>query len=436
MREIPYVVLRTAALSGHPHDSGQWLVNLCRLQHGEGFLELGEEGSTVYFPDDAPEPLSTPRSTEARLQTFRNVYYRRLRTSGDAAAYFKETGNDFQVALHLFANWAFPKDGIIDLPPLGTKPMLDKHAVRVIKVIEEFPAFVFQNTWGKWGYDDRDIGFLPFEYFDRYGIESWGVFFKTTLKVKRTWSKGDFSFLRWVHRPNDYAAVVGFEIWHTESGERAGWAFVRQVPDGWDLEELFVMPAFRRQGHASTLVRELQRFIKGSGKELTVWVPFADCKREAPETYEGMVRTLRKLGVRFLRTRSRWVAYAGMTGRTDGSEQPVEPDYIPTRPKSIHHLLIAAALSGMPSGEEVPTRGSILEQTDLPSVESGAWGIMNEMRGSLIERQALGLLSDSEERQLARLQRMSYEILRRTYPAPTEFEERVRQIKERLGETE
>lgn len=67
MREIPYVVLRTAALSGHPHDSGQWLVNLCRLQHGEGFLELGEEGSTVYLPDDAPEPLSTPRSTDARL---------------------------------------------------------------------------------------------------------------------------------------------------------------------------------------------------------------------------------------------------------------------------------------------------------------------------------------------------------------------------------
>ena len=404
------------------------------MQHAEGFLEWGEEGSTVSFPDDAPEPLSTPRSTDPRLLTFRNVYYRRLRTSGDAAAFFKETGNDFQLALHLFPNWAFPKDGIIDLPELGTKPLADKHAVRIIEVMEELPAFVFQNTWGKWGYKDRGIGFLPFEYFDRYGIEAWGAFFRTALKFKRNWTKGNISFVRWVHRPNEFSAVVGFEIWETKTSERIAWAFVRQVRDGWDLEELFVMPAYRRQGHASTLVRELQRFIKGSGKELAVWVPFADSKRESPNTYEGMVRTLQRLGVRFFKHKTKWVAYAGMTGTTEGFAEPIEPEYMPTRPKSIHHLLIAAMLSAMPSGEEIETRGSVFQQMDLPSVDTGAWDIMNEMRGNLIERKAVGQLSDYEELQLARLQRVSYEVLRRAYPAPTEFEERLRQLKERLGD--
>jgi GNAT superfamily N-acetyltransferase len=434
MREIPYLVLRTAMLSGHPAGSGQWLVNVSRLQHGEGVILEDDPGGMIQLPDDAP--LVTPKSTSPLLQKGTSQFYRRIRNAADAVRHLQSEQLPFSLGCYTFASWAYPKDGIIPLPKEGESPLERNHSVSVDQWIAEIRHFRFRNSWGKWGYQSSGQGFLPYQYFDRYGLEAWASYYTNPMEsVKRERHK-THTLVRWVVRDETYERTYGFEVKSPDERESWAWTFVREMNNRLEVEEFFVMPEHRRKGFANLLVAAVQGLIKVKGNNIVFWVPFADTRQESPSTFDGMVNVIRKFGAKFVPSKTHWIAYCAGTAFTDGANDPIEPPYIPSRLQSIHHLAILAALAGMPAPSAMSDPVAVVAEMDMPSIDSDAWDIMNEMRGELIEKQAAGTLTASESEGLEKLQFVSYEVLRRAYPASTELEERLRVIEDRLGETQ
>lgn len=174
--------------------------------------------------------------------------------------------------------------GVLTMPG-ADEPELEQHAVALWD-IDEQDSIIFRNSWGvAWG--DRGYGQMPRSYFDAFWVEAWlirnaavGLSPETahrlavatkTLELKRAWmlpnpaakkaQRGEFDGVRLVNYSTvsfESECLVDVVEARNGYGLRLGWVHVFHPPGGAqkatsEIRELFVWPAFRRQGIGSLL---------------------------------------------------------------------------------------------------------------------------------------------------------------------------------------
>lgn len=201
------------------------------------------------------------------------------------AAYVPEwSAPHVMVSFRCFESARTAPGGVLPLPGTGERE-LEQHAVALWD-IDEQDSITFRNSWGaSWG--DRGYGMMTKEYFDAFWVEAWlsrnaGVGFNpetanrlaaatTARELSRAWllpnpaakkaQRGEFEGVRLVNYSTvsfDSECLVDVVEARNGYGLRLGWVHVFHVPDAdqsvtSEIRELFVWPAFRRQGIGSLL---------------------------------------------------------------------------------------------------------------------------------------------------------------------------------------
>ena len=192
------------------------------------------------MPPLPPAPKVPPAR---RGHTF---YYRRLRSVAECERYLELVDPEVPVSLSLFAGWANPPGGVIPMPAAGEPPLDSTHLVVLDSYSPKDRLFRFRNTWGPdWG--DGGLGYLPAEYFERYGFECWVAYGpKACIESRKFTVTGDRRECRWVARDECQRRVYGFEVWATATEDRRAWSFVIERDGALEIEDLYVRPEFRR----------------------------------------------------------------------------------------------------------------------------------------------------------------------------------------------
>ncbi len=328
---IHYVWLRGLELEGRwPHDVGAWPVTVRRLEMGWGLP------NPIHCPEipihkDRPLPPS-PAIEQSLLRPNRIDCYYRIRTATQCLLFLQKKGGA-GVGVEIFPQWGVTRTGRIQNPPLGTQPT-GSHFIVLAEFDQKSREFVFPNSWGnEWG--KNGWGFLPFDYFDHWQIESWGFERYNSQSPRHTCpGRGEVQLTySTVSTAIERPAIV-FEVYDHDRDERLGWAIVVVVGGFHDLEELYVRPEFRGLGYGRRLATEIRKLSSTRGWRLRAWIPFADSLREHPENRTRLLKTIKNLGLKFVASPERWAAYLATQDGT--SPEPIEPAHFPARVKSTH----------------------------------------------------------------------------------------------------
>lgn len=422
MPTVPYVYLRLLELEGrHPQDAGSWASTVHRLSVGEGFPADDTPEAEISFPEGTPYPPA-PKLHPSLTRPNRRFSYRRIRSSAECERFLLSQLQEQHpsVCLPLSTGWANPPDGHVPMPAQG-ELLTHTHVIHVWGTLAGEPVFLFVNTWGeRWG--NQGHGTLPYDYFDRYFFDSW-VFYPTPNAIRLFQQKKlrHPGQSQWAGRDEEDRRIYGYEVRNPADDERLGWAFAVERDGAIEVEELFVRSEFRGHGHGRWLGERLKELARGKGLPLRAWVPFADARRESEGTFPAMVTVLRRMGLQFLRSPVRWAAYYA-TDERSGSDQPVEPEHFPERPRSPLNVVMAAALAlGQPTPPAAISGEAAVVSTDdayldFPGVGSPEWGEMNKERAVLIRKKVRGELTQAERERYEFLQRGSLTALERMVP--------------------
>jgi GNAT superfamily N-acetyltransferase len=287
---------------------------------------------------------------------------------------------------------------------------------------------------------------MPYDYFDRYVFECWaGYGIPEVLRRFQLKKLDDKGLVRWTAFDEDDHRIYAFEVRDLQFKGRHAWAFVIERDGALEVEEIYVRPEYRRRGHGRWLADRVTQLAREKGMPLRLWVSFADCKSESEANYPALVATARRLGVRFQPSTVLWAAYFGTTEHP-GEDFPVEPMFVPRRPRAPRAAVLAAALAL--AGDVNATNGrhpdptilgqvaAIVSSEMFPKPGTPEWGQMNQRRAELIRKDISCQLTPAEQVELDRLQRLSLAAVDEVFPYPQHDEDRERELDERLRRQE
>jgi death-on-curing protein len=299
-----YLYVRARQLEGtYPGnpEEGAWAVNSLRILAGCG-VPLDEEWPRR--PSLENWPPREPPGMDEKAKPNRIHRYQRVRTAEQC---YRALCRPLPVGVSvgITEQWFDAPGGRIELPATPQQ-IIGAHHFAILGYSREKQGFEFQNSWGR-GWGDNGFGVLPVDYFDEYLVEAWT---NDALGVIPTPHHFGTEVLRW-RRPDcvyENATQYGAEIRDTSRDERIGWTFA-VVRDGYlDVEELFVRPQYRRQGYGRQLAGLLRELSWHVGRNLRLWVPFADY---APGNFPGLIAIAQTLGVELKESGVRWAALKG-----------------------------------------------------------------------------------------------------------------------------
>jgi GNAT superfamily N-acetyltransferase len=432
MATTPYPYLRGLQLEGrHPHDAGIWGITLGRMMFGEGLP--AEDDPLYYVPIDPEGPLPPPPEVP-KDRRYRTHFYRRVRSIEECVTYLTTAARSISFGMELFPGFVADHGGYVPMPGPGERSLPDTHAIKVDRLLQDRRLLSFLNSWGvDWG--NRGRGYLPYDYFDRYVFECWAPEYRPTFRYTKTDKEGPYSIVRWAYDLSSHHRSYGFVILSRDSSQRLGWAFAVERDGALEVEELYVRPEFRGRGLGRLLADRLKGLFRAKGGEVRLWVPFSDCRSESERTYDALVATVRRLGLFFHPCPVWWAAYVA-TNSTIGisSEVPIEPVWIPHRPKSTIKAALAAALALNAAGDtamaappppshdvEIEAPAQVAKSKDFPTINSEDWGVMNRRRADLIRKKVYegdDSLSADEREEFEKLQSLSRKALAEVYPSP------------------
>lgn len=187
------------------------------------------------------------------------------------------------LSFRCFASAFTAPHGLLPIPS-ARDAEVEHHAVALWD-IEDDDTIVFRNSWGA-GWGDRGHGRMTWEYFERYWLEAWAVRnaavginlesshrladAATEAALRRAWmlpnppakkaQRGQFEHIRLVNYSTvSYDSECPVDVVEARNGYglRLGWVHLFHPPDDGgqrsEIRELFVWPAFRRQGIGSLL---------------------------------------------------------------------------------------------------------------------------------------------------------------------------------------
>ncbi len=289
-----YNFVRCRQLEGtYPGDpeTGAWLVTVMRVACGWGQI-LEADWPRAMSRDAWPPP--EPPGLDAKAKSLRTHHYERIRSAYDCCVVLGHL-QPANAAFEITAQWFDAEDGVIRVPD-SQDEIVGSHAVKLLGFDRLRGGFVFANSWGHdWG--SGGFGFLPFEYFDKHLVSAWtwrGVGtlpgYYTSDHIE-TVGWGELDFLGNSLHGGD--TIHGREVYHGAREERIGWTFAVHREGFLDVEELFVRPQYRGQGHGRRLVEMLLELADRLKRPLRLWVPFADWTAANLPLVERVVQELR-----------------------------------------------------------------------------------------------------------------------------------------------
>jgi len=423
---VSYDYLRALQLEGrHPEDVGVWGTTLHRMMVGEGVTHNADPKAFVAVKDSniLPDLPRLGRGLRGNI-----TYFRNLSTINEIEDYLddhkdriNENRGGVQISVPLYKEW-------VDAP-LGRIPALryDRHESTISHsvVIKDYDRkgggeFKFWNNWGNWG--DNLHGYLPYDYVERYAFECQVTYVvEHYLHHSSQKIKGLGSLNIWSVRTADRVRTYGFDFVgeSREDRSRIAWCFVVDKGETLDIEEFYVRPEFRGRGYGRAMAERVGELIDKKRKAVNLWVPFADCRSESPQTFDALVAITRRLGLVFSKSHSHLTAYLARLPQHGeiGSSIPVEPDFVPSRPKSSFSQLLAAfALAVVPAQPptELPHISANAAVEVFPEIGTKAWDEMNHRRNVLIRKevvQGLDSLTGEERKEYEWLQKMSLQAV-------------------------
>jgi GNAT superfamily N-acetyltransferase len=195
--------------------------------------------------------------------------------------------------------------------PAPDAVVLGTHSVYLLEYSDKQNRFEFINSWGP-GWGDNGKGYVPSSFIDERMTESWAVDDSPAELLQRP----GIQELQWDVRDPLGDRLYGLEIYDGDANERIGWSFVVHRGDHFDIEELYVRPAYRGRRFGGRLTAMVQDLAQRHGHALRAWVPFVDCQEG---NRPALARTLLKLGLNIRRSGVRWAAYLALPSK----RQPV-----------------------------------------------------------------------------------------------------------------
>lgn len=221
-----------------------------------------------------------PLSTYDQLLALTYINERLLRGGASAAVY-----NNLEISFQTFDSIFSAPAGWVPMPETD-EPERGVHAVALGNeyVTRPVEALRFQNSWGsRWG--DEGCGWLSRQYLHRYMVDAWrwrdvqvGPSRFTRMRLAEAVTNEDFAKVWMTENPRRETDFVYTGSSHTlhiyealsvsgnpvevieirnRLGLRLGWAHLHHISSELSrisvLKELFVWPAFRRQGYATLL---------------------------------------------------------------------------------------------------------------------------------------------------------------------------------------
>lgn len=184
----------------------------------------------------------------------------------------------------------------------ASSPALAKNA----RTGHPFPDWEREKRKGRatrpsWG--DDGFGYLPYDVFTKSCIECWAELFGGQAK----WSQPESGVAHRIWGIREFTGdfVHGHEIMGSDD-TRIGWAYAVEREDGIEVEELFVMPRFRRKQYGRALVKTMGTLAQQKGEHLKFWVPHVDAGQE---NMLAATHLLAPLGLNAQRSPWSWASY-------------------------------------------------------------------------------------------------------------------------------
>jgi GNAT superfamily N-acetyltransferase len=263
-------------------DVGAWPASGNRVQRAWGLVERSDWS---YRPSDGWPPTEPP-GLDQLAKKHRNNRYIRIRSAADCeigiASGIGVVGASFDIVSQ---DWGNAPNGYIPVPAEGVIPdvghcvplmiVVDEHG-RILEesdsVDEKNRRFGFPNSWGV-GWGDRGWGYMTYDYFDQFMNDAWFIdaFPEPPLPPQ--------SGIRCVHWA--YIDIFGrknfvIEVNDWDRDERIGWCFFVEIGTVLEVEEFFVMPAYRRQGYGTGLMQILLDGAKDENRPILFWISHPD----------------------------------------------------------------------------------------------------------------------------------------------------------------
>ena len=310
-------------------DLGIWPISATRVARGWGNASLTEWPYAI-SPDNWPP--KEPKGIDSLAKTRRVNLYQRVR-SADECSRAIHTLMPVTASFEITNLWFDAPAGAITVPP-ATEPIIGGHGVCVAGVEPDKELFHFVNSWGdKWG--DKGFGTISFEYFDRYITEAWAMSGYAEKPPIPKYSPG-VQYLNWGKGTFDGSVFHAMEVYDYSQDERMGWAFAVER-DGWvDVEELFVRPAYRRNGHGRNLMIMLGELQDLRKLPVRFWMSHPDCTQSNLLVAE---RLLARFGFTIQPSGVRWASGMAVV-RT-----PTQPNSVAVQPPKTPRIFRPANLN-------------------------------------------------------------------------------------------
>lgn len=331
-RPLDWAWVRARALEGTlalDREMGVWPINYYRVWRGWGTIDSD-------WAPDTPESgrLPNPVLFESQAKAGRRGVYYRVWNARDARRAFAR-GHVVRAAFRVTESWEHPPEGKLEFNQ-STSPVLGGHSLEVLPPVFDQPCpsdwtddefFVCPNTWGReWG--NRGCAAMRYDFFDRENYEAWAVW-PADFRFDKP-SSGTKLIQSVVPGFDGERRVLSADLIDSDRDELIAWATVVHRRGEFNVEDLYVKPDERGQGHADEIMRVLMAESQSRQTPLRFWIPFADVDKS--ESRDSLREFFSRYGFGFAPSPFPSAACCAVSGgqpEISSVQLPPKPAYLP-----------------------------------------------------------------------------------------------------------